>query len=69
MLAQLVSGGMDLFGAQIRGDLWLTSAPRHRRRIRLCRERAAAPYRGRLVRALRSRDGRTQSVGCPGLHH
>ncbi|MFJ6688283.1 hypothetical protein [Streptomyces sp. NPDC091294] len=26
MLAQLVSGGVDLFGAQIRGDLWLTSA-------------------------------------------
>ncbi|WP_346089123.1 hypothetical protein [Streptomyces erythrogriseus] len=25
-LAQLVSGGVDLFGAQIRGDLWLTSA-------------------------------------------
>lgn len=25
-LAQLVSGGVDLFGAHIRGDLWLTSA-------------------------------------------
>ncbi|MEU2777175.1 hypothetical protein ABZ646_30810 [Streptomyces sp. NPDC007162] len=25
-LDQLVSGGLDLFGAQIRGDLWLTSA-------------------------------------------
>ncbi|MEU0434485.1 hypothetical protein ABZ153_23110 [Streptomyces sp. NPDC006290] len=25
-LDQLVSGGVDLFGAQIRGDLWLTSA-------------------------------------------